>query len=63
MTMFTALSILAAMGFGLALFLFDYIFTRYMGNEDTEQLAAIMHAIHDTDTPAGEAKRKTASAA
>jgi hypothetical protein len=66
MTMLTALSLLAAIAFGLSLFVFDYLFNRYMGKEDTAYLAAVMHEINDTDgvaAPPAAGKAKTATAA
>jgi hypothetical protein len=64
MTMLTALSLLAAIAFGLSLFVFDYLFNRFMGYEDTEYLAAVMHEINRADRLEGvPPKAKTASAA
>ena len=65
MTMLTALSVLAAIAVGLALFVFHYFFTRYMGNHDTEYFADVMSQIRDSDAPAQSArvKVKTASVA
>jgi hypothetical protein len=64
MTMLTALSLLAAIAFGLALFVFDYFFTRFMGNNDTDYFAATMHEINTVDMPlATNAKSKAANAA
>lgn len=62
MTMLTALSLLAAIAFGLALFVFDYFFTRYMGTEDTDYLVAAMHEINTADAPPGKAKIRSAGA-
>lgn len=63
MTMLTALSLLAALGFGLALFVFDYFFTRYMGRDDTEYLAAVMREINTVESAAVTAKTRSAGAA
>jgi hypothetical protein len=62
MTMLTALSLLAAIAFGLALFVFDYLFTRYMGNEDTDYILAAMHEINNADVPPARAKSRSAVA-
>jgi len=62
MTMFTAVSLLAALAFGLALFVFDYFFTRYMGNEDTDYLVAAMHEMNHADSAPGNAKSRSATA-
>ena len=65
MTMLTALSLLAATAFGLALFVFDYFFNRYMGNDDTEALAAAMHEMNQADAPVvtnAKARAKIANA-
>ena len=62
MTMLTALSILFGIAATLALFVFDYVFNRYMGNEDTDYLAAVMHEINHAE-PAAPAKSKAAGAA
>lgn len=63
MTMLTALSLLAALAFGLALFVFDYFFTRYMGKEDTEYLAAVMREINTVEAAPVKAKTTSAGAA
>jgi hypothetical protein len=66
MTMLTALSLLAALAFGLSLFVFDYLFNRFMGKEDTDYLADVMHQINGADAaePASAAANaKTAAAA
>jgi hypothetical protein len=65
MTMLTALALLSVVAFGLSLFVFDYLFNRFMGREDTNYLAAVMHEIHSTDAAAvpPRAKVKSASAA
>ncbi len=64
MTMLTALSLLAAISFGLALFVFDYFFNRYMGNDDTEYLAATMREINKAEEAvAATAKSRAARAA
>ena len=63
MTMLTALSLLFGIAATLALFVFDYVFTRYMGNEDTEYLAAVMHEINHAETAAPATKSKVATAA
>lgn len=63
MTMLTALSLLTALAFGLALFVFDYFFTRYMGREDTEYLAAVMREINSIESAPVKAKTTSAGAA
>lgn len=63
MTMLTALSLLAALGFALGLFVFDYFFTRYMGKEDTDYLAAVMHEINSVNSASAKAKTRSAGAA
>lgn len=63
MTMLTALSLLAAIAFGLALFVFDYFFTRYMGNEDTEYLVAAMHEMNSAEVPASKTRVRSVGAA
>lgn len=63
MTMLTALSLLAAIAFGLALFVFDYFFTRFMGKEDTDYLAAVMREINTVETAPAQAKTMSAGAA
>ena len=61
MTMLSALSLLLAIAVGLALFVFDYFFNRFMGNDDTEYFADVMSQIRDVEAP--PTKVKTASAA
>lgn len=64
MTMLTALSLLAAaIAFGLALFGFDYFFTRYMGKEDTDYLAAVMREINTVESAPVKAKTRSAGTA
>jgi hypothetical protein len=63
MSMLTALSLLTALAFGLALFVFDYFFTRYMGKEDTEYLAAVMREINTVESAPVKAKTRSAGAA
>jgi hypothetical protein len=63
MTMLTALWLLAALTFVFALFLFDYFFTRYMGREDTEYLAAVMREINTAESAPVQAKTRSAGAA
>ncbi len=65
MSMLTALFLLGAIAFGLALFVFDYFFTRFVGNDDTESLAATMHEINQADVPVvanAKPRAKTANA-
>jgi hypothetical protein len=63
MTMLTALSLIAAIGFVLGLFVFDYFFTRYMGKEDTDYLAAVMREINSVDSASAQVKTRSAGAA
>ena len=62
MTMLTALALLAVVAFGLSLFVFDYLFNRFMGREDTNYLAAVMREIHNMDAAAVQPKPKAKSA-
>lgn len=63
MTMLTALSLLAAIAFGLALFVFYYFFIRYMGKEDTDNLAAVMREMNSVDALPAKTKTRSAGAA
>ena len=63
MTMLSALSLLLAIASGLALFIFHYLFTRYMGNHDTEYFADVMSQIRDSEPQVQVAKVKSATAA
>ena len=47
MTMPVAVALLAAVAFGLALFVFAYLFTRFYGAEDTVNLASVMREPND----------------
>ena len=62
MTMLSALSLLAAIATGLALFVFNYFFTRYMGNHDTEYFADVMSQIRESEPQLQVVKAKSASA-
>ena len=65
MTMPVAVALLAAVAFGLALFVFSYLFNRFYGAEDTINLAQIMREINDAEVSASSAmtRRKAAGAA
>ena len=68
MTMLEAVSLVAAVAFGLSLFVFAYLFNRFYGAEDTVNLAQIMREINDAEASASSAmtamtKTKAAGAA
>lgn len=68
MTMLEAVALVAAVAFGLALFVFAYLFNRFYGAEDTIDLAQIMREINDVESSASSAmtamtKTKAAGAA
>jgi len=62
MTMPVAVALLAAVAFGLALFVFAYLFTRFYGAEDTVNLASVMREINDAEDLASAAIVKTRAA-
>ena len=68
MTMLEAVALVAAVTFGLSLFVFAYLFNRFYGAEDTIDLAQIMREINDVESSASSAmtamtKTKAAGAA
>jgi len=62
MTMPVAVALLAAVAFGLSLFVFAYLFNRFYGAEDTIDLSHIMREINDAETSASAAMTKTKAA-
>ena len=62
MTMLEAVGLLAAVAFGLSLFVFAYLFNRFYGAEDTMDLAQIMREINDVEASAASAMTKTKAA-
>jgi hypothetical protein len=62
MTMPVAVALLAAVAFGLSLFVFAYLFNRFYGTEDTIDLALIMREINEAESSASSAMTKTKAA-
>jgi hypothetical protein len=62
MTMPVAIALLAAIAFGLSLFVFAYLFNRFYGAEDTIDLALVMREINEAETSAAAALTKTKAA-
>jgi len=62
MTMPVAVALLAAVAFGLSLFVFAYLFNRFYGAEDTNDLALIMREINEAESSASAAMTKTKAA-
>jgi hypothetical protein len=62
MTMLEAVGLVAAVTFGLSLFVFAYLFNRFYGAEDTMDLAQIMREINDVEASASSAMTKTKAA-
>jgi hypothetical protein len=62
MTMTVAVALLAAVAFGLSLFVFAYLFNRFYGAEDTIDLALIMREINEAETLASAAMTQTKAA-
>ena len=62
MTMPVAVALLAAVAFGLSLFIFAYLFNRFYGAEDTSDLALIMREINEAEISASAAMTKTKAA-
>ena len=62
MTMPVAVALLAAVAFGLSLFVFAYLFNRFYGTEDTNNLALIMREINEAESSASAAMTKTKAA-
>ena len=62
MTMPVAVALLAAVAFGLSLFVFAYLFNRFYGAEDTINLALVMREINEAESSASAAMTKTKAA-
>lgn len=62
MSLLTAFSFFDIAVFGVALFVFAYLFNRFSGREDTEALALTMRQIN-TDNPVPQAAKAKARAA